>query len=140
VALAVGPFAGCKNQQATFIDRFPENVDQTTDGWGLRKLDPKDYPDMRLAWLDKTNLVRAIDKSLAFLAKPSSADFYFGGKRASGKPGDTITHDQIVATLDDVKAMIAKGISADQFQQELLSRYDVYTSVGYDNKGDVWFT
>jgi len=128
-------FAGCKSRQATIIDQHLEDIDKPVEGWALRKLDPKDYPDMRASWSDKTNLVRAIDKSLQFLHAPSSARYY-----PSKNPGDTITHDQIVATLVDIKNLINKGISPDQFQQEVLARYDVYTSKGYNDKGDVWFT
>jgi membrane-bound lytic murein transglycosylase A len=36
--------------------------------------------------------------------------------------------------------LIRRNISPEQFQQEILTRYDVYTSVGYNDKGDVWFT
>ena len=138
VAVAVagtGSLGGCKSQGGTFIDPFAENVDNPTSGWGLRKLDPKDYPDMRTAWMDKTNLERAIRKSLEFLAKPSSRTFY-----PSNNPGDTITHAQEVATLNDTLNMMQRGLTPDQFQQEILTRYDVYTSVGYNNKGDVWYT
>jgi membrane-bound lytic murein transglycosylase A len=134
LALTVGSFAGCKAQNATIISPM-EDVNQPTEGWGLRKLDPKDYPDMRAAWMDKTGLEHAIDKSLQFLHAPSSVRFY-----PSGNPGDTITHAQIVATLDDMKNMLHQNISADQFQQQVIQRFDVYTSVGYNGKGDVWFT
>jgi membrane-bound lytic murein transglycosylase A len=36
--------------------------------------------------------------------------------------------------------MLRRNITPDQFQQEVVNRYDVYTSVGYNGKGDVWFT
>lgn len=135
LGLTVAAFAGCKNQQATFIDPNADNFDKPTNGWGLRKLDPKDYPDMRSAWMDKTNLEQAVDRSIDFLNKPSSVHFY-----PSTNPGDTITHQQILASLVDFKNMIHQGITPDQFQQQILSRYDVYTSVGYNDQGNVWFT
>jgi membrane-bound lytic murein transglycosylase A len=135
LAIAAVPFGACAPKPATIIPQPEENPDKPTAGWGLRKLDPKDYPDMKLAWIDKTNLERAIDKSLQFLRAPSSVRYY-----PSSNPGDTISHDQIVATLDDIKEMIHKNITPDQFQQEVLNRYDVYTSVGFNDKGDVWFT
>jgi len=126
--------AGCPSQNAPFIGPM-ENVDAPTSGWGLRKLDPQDYPDMKLAWRDKAGLERAIQKSLQFLNAPSSRQWY-----PSRNPGDSITHDQVQQTLMDIEGMIQRNISDVQFQQEILTRYDVYTSVGYDNKGDVWFT
>ena len=126
--------AGCPSHNAPFIGPM-ENVDAPTEGWGLRKLDPKDVPDMKLAWMDKAGLERAIDKSLQFLNAPSSRQWY-----PSKNPGDTITHDQVLQTLLDIKDMIRRNVSPAEFQQAILTRYDVYTSVGYDNKGDVWFT
>jgi membrane-bound lytic murein transglycosylase A len=126
---------GCKSHQATIIEPLTDDVEKPTNGWGLRKLDPKDYPDMRLAWSDKANLERAIDKSIKFLDAPSSKRFY-----PSPNPGDTITHDQILGTLYDIKSLLHQNMTPDAFQQNLLSRYDVYTSVGYNDKGDVWFT
>jgi membrane-bound lytic murein transglycosylase A len=125
----------CKSQQATVVPAVEPAVDTPTDGWGLRKLEAGEYPDMKLAWLDKSNLERAIDKSLKFLSAPSSRRFY-----PSNNPGDTVTHDQVVASLNDIKDMLHRNITPDQFQQEVLNRYDVYTSVGYNGKGDVWFT
>jgi len=133
--LLAAMLAGCKTQQATFLGALDDNVEVQTNGWGLRKLDTKDYPDMKLAWMDKTGLEKAIQKSRDFLGKPSSRRFY-----PSNNPGDTITHDQVDATLADIQLMIRKNISPEQFQQEIISRYDVYTSVGYNSKGDVWFT
>ena len=135
VPISMMAVTGCKSQQATIINPPIEDVDHPTSGWGLRKLEAKDYPDMKIAWSDRSNLERAIDKSIQFLHAPSSNRFY-----PSPNPGDTITHDQILATMYDMKDLIHKNISGEQFQQNLLSRYDVYTSVGYNDKGDVWFT
>jgi membrane-bound lytic murein transglycosylase A len=135
LAAALLALAGCKSQQATIIPPFQPDVDTPTNGWGLRKLDPKDYPDMRAAWNDKNNLEHAVDKSIRFLNAPSSNRFY-----PSGLPGDTITHDQVLASLLDFKNLLHQNISADQFQNQILSRYDVYTSIGFDDKGSVWFT
>ena len=125
---------GCKSHPATIIEPI-EDINHETSGWGLRKLDPKDYPDMRMAWSDKANLERAVDKSIKFLNAPSAARFY-----PSTNPGDTITHDQILGTLYDIKGLLHQNMTPDAFQRNLLSRYDVYTSVGYNDKGDVWFT
>ncbi len=110
-------------------------VDARIEGWGLRKLQPSEYPDMKLAWIARLGLEQAIDKSLKFLQTPSSKNWY-----PSKNPGDSITHDQVQQTLEEIKGMIGRGISPEKFQQEIMARYDVYTSVGYDNQGDVWFT
>jgi membrane-bound lytic murein transglycosylase A len=127
---------GCPNHNETFIGPLEQPaVDTPTNGWGLRKLNPKDYPDLKLAWMDKEGLSQAISKSLAFLATPSSQRWY-----PSKNPGDTITHDQVQASLLDIQSMLQRNVSPDEFQQAVLTRYDVYTSVGYNDKGDVWYT
>jgi membrane-bound lytic murein transglycosylase A len=134
-SISVLPLAGCKHPNGRFIDPFADDVDKKVEGWGLRKLDVKDYPDMRAAWMDKTNLERAILKSLDFLGKQSSQQWY-----PSPNPGDDITHAQEVATLNSILDMLHSSATPDQFQQAIASRYDVYTSKGYNDKGDVWFT
>ncbi len=138
VAFAAFSFAGCHTHNATFIDPF---ADQDVDTplapgeFGLVKLDPKDYPDMRMAWSDRAGLERAIDKSIQYLNAPSSIHGFPSG------PNDPITHDQVLATLLDIKRMLHDpAITADRFQQEVLARYEVWTSKGYNHKGDVWFT
>jgi membrane-bound lytic murein transglycosylase A len=128
--------AGCPSHHQPFIGPLDSgDVDKPTSGWGLRKLDPKDYPDLKLAWMDQKNLEKAIDKSLAFLGTPSSQRWY-----PSKNPGDTISHDQVRQTLIDIRSLLRRNVAAEEFQQAILTRYDVYTSVGYNDKGDVWFT
>jgi membrane-bound lytic murein transglycosylase A len=127
---------GCPNPNDTFIGPLDtEDVNRPAPGWGLRKLDPKDYPDMKAAWMDKEGLNQAISKSLAFLTTSSSQRWY-----PSKNPGDTITHDQVQRTLEDIQGLLQRNVSADEFQRTVLARYDVYTSVGYNDKGDVWYT
>jgi membrane-bound lytic murein transglycosylase A len=133
-AVAAVGLAGCANKNGPLIEPV-EDVNAKTDGWGLRKLDPSEYPDMKLAWMDKAGLEQAVDKSLQFLSAGSSAQWY-----PSKNPGDTITHDQVQATLVEIKEMIRRNVSPADFEKAVQSRYDVYTSVGYNNKGDVWFT
>lgn len=103
--------------------------------WGLRKLDPKDYPDMRSAFMQRDGLERAVDKSIQYLNAASSVHAY-----PSGQIGDTITHGQVLGTLREFKGLLHAPITPDQFQQEVLNRYDVYTSIGFDDEGSVWFT
>lgn len=136
VMLSAVFFAGCKTNQATIIDPFTEDVEKPVVGWGLRKLDPSEYPDMRQAFMDKAGLERAIDKSLQFLKAPSSQRFY----PSMHQPEDTITHAQVEQSLLDFKRLINSNMTPDQFQAEIVNRYDVYTSKGYNDKGDVWFT
>src|SRR6476620_11532059 len=109
LALSIAFLGGCKSKQTQIVPQL-EDVDKPVEGWGLRQIDPKDFPDMRAAWADKTNLERAIDKSLSFLEKPSrNGGFATERYYPSNNPGDTITHAQIRATLHDMKNMLHKN-------------------------------
>jgi len=130
------PLSACARKQSTVIDAPKDDYAREVVGWGLRKLDTADYPDMRVAWADTAGLEQAIDKSIHFLQKPSSLRYF----PSAHQPEDTITHAQILQTLYDFKAMLRKNLTPDQFQQELQTRYDIYTSKGYNDKGDVQFT
>jgi len=145
LALCLMTLGGCKKHTAKIIDPFDnEDVEKPLNPgeWGLDPLDPKDYPDMRAAFMDRANLEPALDKSLQWLATHTSQQVYtrtgpYTGKETGVGP---ITHDQVLATLLDVKKLLHEARSADEFQQALLTRYAVYISKGYNRKGDVWFT
>ncbi|MCL2641098.1 MAG: MltA domain-containing protein [Phycisphaerales bacterium] len=129
------PLSACAKKPSTVIDA-PDDYTREVVGWGLRKLDTADYPDMRIAWADTEGLEQAIDKSISYLQKTSSLRYF----PSAHQPEDTITHAQVLQTLYDFKAMLRKGLTPDQFQHELQTRYDIYTSKGYNDKGDVQFT
>jgi membrane-bound lytic murein transglycosylase A len=65
------------------------------------------------------------------MAKPSSQKFYpYGG----------ITHEHAVRTLQELKKLVASGLSPKQMNAVLRERFDTYISVGCDNQGTVLFT
>src|ERR1700722_2203219 len=66
----------------------------------LRKLSPSEYPDFSAAILASNvpDLTKAIDHSLAYLATPSSQNFF---------PYEDISHDRAVASLEALKQIIA---------------------------------
>jgi membrane-bound lytic murein transglycosylase A len=141
LALSIALLGGCSHKQTQIVPQIETDIDKPVEGWGLRKLDPSEYPDMKAAWADKTNLERAIDKSLQYLElKKRDGSFATAHFYPSNNPGDTITHAQVRATLYDIKHMLHENMTPEQFQEQLATRYDVYTSKGYNDKGDVWFT
>ncbi len=130
-----GLLAGCSTQNNRIISLTPKrsNVDKElpVGAWGLRKLSPGQYPNMQAAFMDKKGLITAIDRSLKFMAAPSSQEFY---------PDGPITHQQVVNSLLDFKWMLRNIHSAAHFQQLIDTRYDVYIAKGYNSRSDVWFT
>jgi membrane-bound lytic murein transglycosylase A len=98
----------------------------------LRKItDPADVPDFTMACEFTYDLRQAIAHSLSYLAKPSSHRYF---------PYGEITHHHAVEGLKAFDAMLATGKGPDRMRDEILRRFDVYTSVGWDGSGTVLFT
>jgi membrane-bound lytic murein transglycosylase A len=98
----------------------------------LRKItDPNQIPDFTMACMDKTRLSEAINRSLSYLSKPSSKTFF---------PYGEITHEQAKNTLLAFDSMVNSGMLAEQMNQEIRDKFDVYISVGCDEMGTVLFT
>ena len=51
-----------------------------------------------------------------------------------------ISHDEAVASLRALGALLDQGLRGRQLKSAILSRFDFYQSVGWDNKGTVLFT
>ncbi len=100
--------------------------------FALRKItDPREIPDFTMACLDLANLRKAIDHSLSYLHKPSSLDFY---------PSGQITHSQALESVKAFADMLDSGLSGSRLNDEIREKFDVYISVGCDDRGTVLFT
>lgn len=99
----------------------------------LRKItDPNQIPDFSGAMGDVESLKQAIRRSLNYMSKPSSKTFY---------PYGEITHAQSVASLKAFLAMLESGVtSGEELNRRIREQFDVWISVGCDDKGTVLFT
>ncbi len=98
----------------------------------LRKItDPGALPNFTAACRNTKDLRQALAHSLSYLSKPSSRRYY---------PYGDITHERAVASLAAFAALLDSGMSARQLDAAIRERFDVYTSVGWDGSGTVWFT
>ncbi|MFC1739656.1 MltA domain-containing protein [Planctomycetota bacterium] len=98
----------------------------------LRKItDPYQIPDFTIACLDLEDLQKAIERSRHYLSKPSSKQFF---------PVSGITHSRTVRSLEVLSNLLESGLSGGALNQEIRRKFDVYMSVGCDNKGTVLFT
>ena len=98
----------------------------------LRKItDPCDIPDFTFACYDLVNLKSAIAKSLSYLSKPSSKQFY---------PYGDITHQRVVDSLKAFTELLDSKLHGSQLNAAIREKFDVYISVGCDDKGTVLFT
>jgi len=135
VAIAVGG-CGLKRGQVTSPIGPPEQPDYSrplpAGQLALRKVtDPAEIPDFAAGFADQDGLRQAANNSLAYLARPSSRRFF---------PYGQISHDHAVASLQQFLQVLDEAQTPEQFNDLLRSRFDVYTSVGYDDEGTVLFT
>lgn len=127
----------CQKRSAVIVDyqEFPAK-DYTRPlppgELALRKItDPGQIPDYTQALSDLDGLAQAIERSLNYMAKPSSQKFY---------PYGDITHEQAVKSLQELKKLVTSGLSPAQLNIILREKFDTYISVGCDNQGTVLFT
>jgi membrane-bound lytic murein transglycosylase A len=98
----------------------------------LRKVtDPLFYPDFAPGFAHREGLSQAIDQSLAYLAKPSSQQFF---------PYLDITHERVAKSLQAFKEVLGKASSGSELHRTIVERFDIYESVGWDGSGIVLFT
>jgi len=98
----------------------------------LRKItNPYELPDLTMACLNLTDLRATVNNSLSYLSKPSSRQFY---------PCGEITHSRAVESLQAFAQLLESGLVGKQLNDAVLAKFDVYTSVGCDDRGTVLFT
>ena len=93
--------------------------------------DPAMIPDFTPACRDRRGLAVAVARSLNYLSKPSSRTFF---------PVADISHQRVVATLEDFRELLARDLPAEAMAEEIRRRYDVYMSIGCDDRGTVLYT
>jgi membrane-bound lytic murein transglycosylase A len=101
----------------------------------LRKItDPAMIPDFSAAYYTSQNaaLRDSIQRSLNYLSKPSSQRFF--------PYGTEISHARAVNSLRDFLRVLDEASGPDDFNRIIRDRFDVYISVGCDDRGTVLFT
>lgn len=134
--IALLALPGCKHKPEGGPQILPPNLDYEKElppgKLALVKItDEKMIPDFTSACADLAGLRQSIAHSLDYLAKPSSKKHF---------PYGDITHDQAVASLTAMTALIDRNPSPADMNAQLRKDFDVYISVGCDNKGTVLFT
>lgn len=100
--------------------------------FALRKItNPHEIPDFTMACLDLTDLRTAIDHSVNYLRKPSSRQFF---------PVGEITHSRALESLNAFAELLDSGLAGAQLNQTIRDKFDIYISVGCDDRGTVLFT
>jgi membrane-bound lytic murein transglycosylase A len=127
--------AGCQKPEDKMGPFNPEAKDYgkplPPGALALRKIDPKDYPDFGRGFANREGLEQAIRNSLIYLAKPSSQKYF---------PYGDISHDRAVKSLERFLEVLRTASSSDALNQAVRNEFDVYQSVGCDDRGTVFFT
>jgi len=134
--LAIIGFSASSCQKGKKLERVEEKPAYDTPlapgALALRKItNPAEIPDFTIAAYDLLDMKTALAKSLNYLAKPSSKTRF---------PIGDVTHDRAVASLKEFQGMLDSGLRGDKLNAAIREKFDVYISVGCDNKGLVLFT
>lgn len=97
----------------------------------LRKIGPDRYPDFSRAYYDRAALIASLDNSLAYLRKPSSRRYF---------PYLDVSHERAVASLQRMRQLLESVSSPQELDAAIRREFEVYQSVGYDDRGTVFFT
>ena len=97
----------------------------------LRKIPPEEYPDFSRGYYDRAGLKTAINHSLDYLSRPSSRRYF---------PYGDISHERAVASLRAFLEVLQNARSPEELDSVIRQRFDVYQSVGWDDRGTVFFT
>jgi membrane-bound lytic murein transglycosylase A len=126
-AVAFAALSACAGRPA------PEYGRELPEGrMALRKIvDPSRIPDFSSGFGGRHETIHAIDQSLAYLAKPSARRWY---------PYLDISHERVVASLKELRELLASARSGAELHRRIVDRFDVYESVGWNDEGEVLFT
>ncbi len=126
--LAAGAAVGCRTKVVGSKYDRPLPPGQLA----LRQVtDPNEYPDFSVAWRDLDSLRTATENSLNYLSKPSSRQYF---------PYSDVSHERVVKTLETFLTLMDSGVRNSELDGVIRAYFDVYMSVGYDEKGTVLFT
>lgn len=98
----------------------------------LRKItNPADIPDFTSACTNLNQLKPAVEKSLNYITKNSSKQFF---------PISGITYEKAVQSLKAFSALLDSPLTPYQLNAAIRNKFDTYMSVGCDSRGTVLFT
>ena len=122
------------NQTAELSNKFKPNYTKplTKGKFALTKLSRADWPNLASAWEQKDLFLQdAIDNSIGWFDVPSSKQWF---------PIEGITHNQAKASVIAFRQLLLDANTKEEFIAILEEQFNVYSSVGCDDKGTVLFT
>ena len=132
VIILMVTFAGCRTAPKKVAQELDFNRELAPGQLALRKItDPALIPDFTIASYDLYRLQEGVDSSLNYLSKPSSQAFF---------PYGDITHQHMIDSLDAFSVLLESGYYGQKLNKTIREKFDIYTSIGCDNRGAVLFT
>ena len=123
---------GCRAPMEPIVSKPPYDRPLSPGQQALSKVtNPSQMPDFTLASLDLQGLKPAVKKSLNYLSKPSSKQFF---------PVNGITHQRAVDSIEAFLNLLDSGLTGSDLNAAIKDKFDVYMSVGCDNQGTVLYT
>ena len=130
IPLCLFAFDGCR-RRGDKSDKKNYTRQLETGQRALVEVDASRLPALVVTPADREHVRRALEQSLAFIAKPGSARFY---------PIGGITRDQVQASVTALRDLLATPISDAELNAAIHTRFRVLMSVGCDDQGTVLFT
>lgn len=125
-------FAGCQTKPPQVHQEKEYDRPLPPGQLALRKItDPSRIPDFSPGWRDLDGLKVALRNSLNYLNKPSSAQYF---------PYGEIHREDAIKSLEAFLKLMDAGVRSDEVNGLIRSTFDVYESVGCDDRGTVLFT
>jgi len=129
--LTIAVITGCRTEMKKEA-KIPYDRPLLPGQSALRKItNPYEIPDFTMAGLDLTDLRTSINHSLNYLRKPSSRQFF---------PCGEITHQRALDSLNEFAKLLDSGLKGRQLNDAIREKFDVYMSIGCDDRGTVLFT
>ena len=83
---------------------------------------------------DRANLLKSIDYSLRYMRTQKSVEAY------RNYPVEGVTHGRVLRSLRRFRQLVVSARSAKELQATVAREFELYSSVGRDGKGEVYFT
>lgn len=127
LVLSVAIIPGCKTHQK------PDYGRQLPPGArALHRVDPAHWPSFAEAFAAADgDLSDALDRSLGWFTIPSTRQFF---------PIEDITHERARLSVFALSRILDESDSSQVFESVLRQHFDLYMSVGWNNRGTVLFT
>lgn len=97
----------------------------------LVKIPRSEYPDFKKGFLQRDDLLKAVNESIDYMHKPSSRTHF---------PQEEISHERCLNSLVAFKEILGQASSAMDFERRIKRKFEVFMSTGCDRQGTVLFT